>query len=795
MRVVDVAPDMTAPGVASSYTYLLPEGTEAQRGDAVLIPFGPRTVVGYVLEVRDTAPEDLGFDPAGLKEIQSVIDGLSLPGSLMTTLRFLSEQYLTPFGAAVASAMPPGVRSRLSTTYRAIGKDEEGLTRAQREALCMVREMGGQITESKRRRTGRAAGSALRALVSKGLLERTVSLPPERHPSPRLLRLGDPEQIESFLASEAKRRPAQAACLLALRDTPDARLTSGEVRAIAGVTTTIVTKLAQAGLLVESEPDLPKPAPAPKRLTGKQSAAVKRIVASIRRADGRRFLLHGVTGSGKTEVYLRAVAETLAGGRQALYLVPEIALTAQVITQLRDRFGPDIALMHSGLAEGERLRHWRRARSGEAPVVLGARSAIFAPLANLGLVVVDEEHEGTYKQDSAPRYRLRELAEFRAKQSSATLVLGSATPSVESFHRADGGDIELLTLPRRATEAELPDVTVIDLRELFRARQPAILGPELSDALSETLASGAQAMLFINRRAFASALLCRDCGFVPKCESCSVSLTLHRRARRLRCHHCGYNRPALDSCPACESPRLRPLGLGTEKVEEVAREQFPEARIGRLDRDTARRRGAIETILAQLREGELDVLVGTQMIAKGLDFPNVSLVGVVTADTGLNVPDFRSTERTFQLLTQMAGRAGRHRPGRVIIQTFQPNHPAVQFAAAQDYDAFYRAEIVERKEARYPPYVRLVNIVASSADRDGAEGAIRKAAEFLQDRPDLVVVGPAECPFERLHGRWRYHLLVKLPPGGDPEVVRLPRDLLVSRDAQVIVDVDPMSLL
>ncbi len=790
VRVADVAPDVPVSGIAESYSYLIPDAMDLARGDAALIPFGGRTVVGYVLGTRCVEAGAFDFE---LKPISSVIAGLSLPDGLMETLEFLSARFLAPLGAAVSVAMPPGVRSRLTTAYQRTEATPEDLTSPQREVLRFVEERGGRVAE-RSLWAKKLTRSSIAALVKKGLLTKIVELPPERKKGPKSLLLADENKVREFIERESSKKPAQAAVLLALLDAPRVGLSPNEIAVLGGVTDSAVMKLVEAGLLVEETAHEEHNAQT-KQLNDEQQAAYEELSASIRSGEGGKFLLHGVTGSGKTEVYLRAVADTLTAGNQALYLVPEIALTAQVVGQLRERFGPNVAIMHSGLSEGERLRHWRRARNGDAPVVIGARSAVFAPLDNLGLIVVDEEHEGSYKQDSTPRYHLRDLAEFRATQSNATLVLGSATPSVESYYRAQSGEYRLLALTKRAVALRLPDVQVTDLREVFKEGKPSIIGPLLREELVETLARGEQVILFINRRAYAHSLLCRDCGHVPRCPNCSVSLTFHRGAKRLRCHHCGLNTRAPDTCPVCSSLRLRPLGLGTEKVEEVVRAEFPDVSVARLDRDIARRKGAVEEVFAKLREGEIQVLVGTQMIAKGLDFPNVTLVGVIAADTGLSVPDFRSTERTFQLLTQVSGRAGRRKPGKVVIQSFQPEHPAVRFAAAQDYLDFYFAEIAEREGANYPPFIKLVNVIATSTDNAAAEAAIRQFSEGVAGLPGIECVGPTDCPIGRLHGKWRKHVLLKVEKGENLGEVERAREGILDRSVQITIDVDPNSLL
>lgn len=792
MNVAEILPDVPISGLAASYSYAVPHRIVVRRGSAVLIPFGNRTTVGFVISKREAPEDEFGFE---LKEISSAIEGIDLPENILRLLDFISETYLSPPGAGISAAMPPGIRTKLSTAYFLREGDASGLSPAQREVLKFIKEIGGKIAE----RTAwskKLARTAVAALVKRGLLEKRVELASERKKTTRALALSSAERAEEFLHKDAGKHPAQSAVLAAMLDTPRATINAPELASLAGVTESSVSKLVEAGLLVEVAPkEAEKIEEAPRKLTSEQAAAASRVCQVIAKREHAKFLLHGVTGSGKTEVYLRAVAEALARGRQALYVVPEITLTAQVVGQLRSRFGSKVAVMHSALPDGERLRHWRRIRNGEAPVVIGARSAIFAPLDNLGLVVVDEEHDGSYKQDTAPRYHLRDLAEFRAREENSVLILGSATPAIETYSRAMDGEIELLKMTKRAAAASLPKVVVTDLREVFKQGAPSIIGPDLGNELRATLAAREQAILFINRRAYAHALVCRDCGHMPKCPNCSVSLTLHRKAAKLRCHHCGFQKAAPDRCPNCESLRLRPLGLGTEKVEEVLRKEFPDARVARIDRDVARRQGAVDEVFARFREGGLDILVGTQMVAKGLDFAKVTLVGVIAADTGLSIPDFRATERTFQLLTQVAGRAGRRKQGRVVIQSFQPEHPAITFAAAQDYEDFYRAEICERNEAHYPPFVRLVNVIATSKDLAAAVAAIRTLADYYSELDGLQIAGPTDCPIGRLHGSYRQHALLKLEPQFQVADLAVPEGLIVDKSVQILIDVNPLSLL
>jgi primosomal protein N' (replication factor Y) len=506
-------------------------------------------------------------------------------------------------------------------------------------------------------------------------------------------------------------------------------------------------------------------------LTPEQADALKPIADAIGARRCQTFLLHGVTGSGKTEVYLRAVGAALRGGRQALVLVPEIPLTHQILGRLRGRFGDDLAVLHSGLRPAERLEQWQRLRQGPTAIAVGARSALFAPLENLGVIVIDEEHDGAYKNDEGFRYHARDLATLRAKQAGCPLVLGSATPALETRFAADRGELSRLVLPYRIGRRPLPAVEIVDLA-LERARAPRgrklILTRPLRRAMTEVLADAGQTILFLNRRGFSTQVLCFECGHAERCPNCDIALVYHASQQALRCHYCDHRRSPPETCSGCGAADTALLGLGTERLEEEVRSHFPAARIARLDRDTAARRGHAQRVLAELRAGRVDILIGTQMVAKGHDFPGVRLVGVVTADLGLHLPDFRAAERTFQLLTQVAGRAGRDAaPGRVIVQTFVPSHYAIEPVRDHDYERFYAEELSHRATLGLPPFGRLLQIVVSGRD----EEQVRAGTELLARAFDAADFGPRGCerlgpapaPLARLRGRYRYQLLVKGP--------------------------------
>jgi primosomal protein N' (replication factor Y) len=536
----------------------------------------------------------------------------------------------------------------------------------------------------------------------------------------------------------------------------------------------------------------------PPTLNREQREAVTAISDAIGQRQSRCFLLHGVTASGKTEVFLHAIAVALDRGLQSIVLMPEISLTAQAVGIFRARFGDRVAILHSALSLGERWDECERIRSGEAAVVIGARSALFAPVRSLGLVVVDEEHETSYKQEQAPRYHARDLARKRAELNACPVVLASATPAVESFYRAKCGEFQLLRLSARVEARPMPAVRIVDLRGV--GRRPAIFSGSLRQGLAARLLAGEQAILFLNRRGYATFLACLACGHALRCPDCGISLTYYQEHHRLRCHQCGATHTAPATCPSCAGPQIAFSGFGTERVESELMRLLPQARPGRLDSDTTAGKGAHVRILTRFRQAETNILIGTQMVAKGFDFPAVTLVGVISADTGLNLPDFRAAERTFQLLTQVAGRSGRgERPGEVIIQTYRPDHYAIQAAARQDYEGFYQQEIALREELSYPPYSQLANLVFLSLDQAQAERrAHRVAAELRQSRGPLPleVLGPAPAPLAKLRGRHRWHLLVKGSQGALQPALRTALAALPAwPEGSLVLDVDPVSLM
>nr|WP_275889079.1 primosomal protein N' [Desulfobulbus rhabdoformis] len=500
-------------------------------------------------------------------------------------------------------------------------------------------------------------------------------------------------------------------------------------------------------------------------MTGEQEKVLAEILPAIDGEAFAPFLLFGVTGCGKTEVYLQSVGHTLAAGKTALVLVPEIALASQLEAHFFSRFGDQLAVLHSGLSDGERFDQWQRVLQGKAKVVLGARSAVFAPLRNLGLVVVDEEHEPAYKQEDGLHYNGRDLAVLRANMAKCPVVLGSATPSVISYHHCKEGKYTLLQMQKRVANQPLPQVQIIDLTETGRSRPDLTFSDALINGLADTLEMGKQSLLFVNRRGFSSSMLCRDCGAIVQCRHCEVSLTLHRGRNRLLCHYCGYSRSPNVVCDACGSTRVHGVGIGSERIEEEVQQLFPQARVARLDSDTTANRKHYLSTLKDMREGQVDILIGTQMIAKGLHFPGIRLVGVVWADSGLSVPDYKAAERTFCLLSQVTGRAGRGEdPGVVIIQTYQPQHYALELAQKHDYPAFFAREIAVRAPLAYPPFTRLVNIRFSGAREQQVQQAAQQVAGFIRNHKwasSLELLGPTPAPLVKIRDKTRWQLLIK----------------------------------
>ncbi len=827
MPYAEVAVNAAAP-LRQTFTYGVPDGLSVVPGQAVYVPFGRRTLQGVVVELA----AETGL--VEVREIEAVIDSRPmLSPAQVEVARWLSDHYLAPLFDCVSLFLPPGFNRRPLALLRPLASLEElprlSLTDKQQRVLAYVIERGEVEAEELRRGLGLTnTPSLVGALLRRGLIQRSYRLArpqvrPKVVPHLRLLVAADEalarasglRQDGSAGAASAGsgRRRRRAAVLEALAEEGSLPLARLRDR---GLTAAVLRDLEGEGLAVVEDVTVirdplagrvyrQRPASA---LTDDQGSASSAVVKALEAAGpgppAPPFLLQGVTGSGKTEVYLAALEGALALGRRAIVLVPEISLTPQTVRRFGERFPGQVAVMHSGLSLGEHFDMWHEVREGRYGVVIGPRGALFAPQPDLGLVIIDEEHEWSYKQqEGSPRYHARRTAEELCRLSGAVLVLGSATPDVESRFRAEEGAYRLLELPQRLHQLEdgsvvpspLPEVEVVDLCVELKEGNRSIFSRALSRGVEQALARGEQVILFLNRRGTAAFVQCRDCGEVPQCRSCAVSLTYHASEAALVCHYCRRQVASPKACARCGSRRIRRLGLGTEGVEEEARRAFPGARTLRWDRDVTRGRHSHEAILARFLAQEADILVGTQMIAKGLDIPLVTLAGIVSADVALHFPDFRSGERTFQLLEQVAGRAGRGpKGGRVIIQSYSPDHYAVVAAAAHDFQALYEREVRLRRRLGYPPFGRLIRLVyahtGAAYSQEQATAMVRhlKGERDRLGLPNLDILGPAPAFVARLRGRWRWQIVLR---GDDPAALLW--DLPLPRGWTL--DVDPISLL
>ncbi len=788
-----------------AFTYRLPLTLRhrVQPGCRLIVPFGARKLTGVALACHDSPPEAKVREALRLLDEEPVLDE-----GLLRLGRWVAEYYSAPLGEVLRTMTPLAGEIRRSKIYALTdgGRDaaRQLLLGASSEepAVEILRLLESRpLSAAWLAKKVPNAGRAVRSLIRKGFIE-VEDIQAERDP----LRARAAKLRVRFAGRPAgvKLNKAERELVAYLELHPGSH-NLAELEQQVRNAGKAARSLARRGLLdlrLEGPVILSEPPRPPHVLNAHQQAAFGEVHAAIEAREFRTFLLQGVTGSGKTEVYLCAIEFALALGRGALLLVPEIALTPAVAGQFYHRFGDRVAILHSAFTDRERAEQWRRIRSGDSGVVVGTRSGVFAPVRDLGLIVIDEEHDHSYKQEETPRYNGRDVAIVRAQQTGACVVLGSATPSMESRHNADRGRYRLLVLPERIERRPLPAVELIDMRkEFLETREQATFSRRLLDAIQERLESGEQTMLLLNRRGFSSFVACRSCGARIQCRDCAVTLTYHRRDRRLLCHYCNYAAPVPSRCPSCKSEYIYFIGQGSERVEEELHRRFPKARVARMDRDTVTSKRHYESILHGFRARDYDILVGTQMIAKGHDIPNVTLVGVVSADIGLGMPDFRAAERTFQLLTQAAGRAGRGEiPGKVLIQTINPDHYAIRFATAQDYDLFYEKELEFRRLMRYPPFSALANILVRSEKQEDALRMSTELSRMLEPPPpELKLLGPAEAPVPRLKREFRYQLLIK---AASRKVLRdhLQRVRLHALERKwsptgLVIDVDPLSLL
>ena len=803
----------------TTFTYAVPEPLRGalQPGSRVLVPFRKKSLVGVVVEFVDGAPEG-----TKVREIARVLDFVpALTPKLLELANWIANYYLAPIGEVLRAMLPPltELKSQRQILLTQSGREaaeslsggefSRGLTSAEATFLAKLKGKKGVLLLGPQAKLGLDLPS-FEKLQRLGLIEIRESLQTKKRKTQRVIAWKGAaavgEACKSFGEREEKVR--------ALLETERGPLPQPQLLRLANVTRSLIDRMLRDDLLESWEEPL-DPAedpfdtgytPPAHELNAEQEDALTGIRARFELGAFGVQLLYGVTGSGKTEVYLRAVQETLARGKTAIILVPEIALTLWIGRQCRFWFGArfgGVAVLHSALSDVERAREWWRVRNAEARVVVGTRSAIFAPLENVGLIIVDEEQESSYKQEETPRYHGRDVAIVRAKMENAAALLGSATPSMETYHHTCEGKYELLKLASRVADRSLASVEIVDLREEFQqTHQTSPISSKLHAGIQECLDNKMQSLVLINRRGYSWSVLCRSCGASVQCVNCSISMTHHKQRNRLECHYCGSIQPIPKLCPKCRSKYVYFFGEGSEHLEERLRREFPGARIARLDRDTARTKRQYQETLGAFAGGALDILVGTQMLAKGHDFQRVTLVGVVSADSSLSLPDFRAAERTFQLLTQVAGRAGRGElPGRVLIQTFYPDHYAIQDSLKQDYLSFFERELHFRRMMAYPPFTSLANVIVRDTSLEKAILWARQLSQYFSphDGEKVRILGPATAPLARLKREHRFQFLLKSPKRS--VLTKLLSGALAYCDAKeipqtaILVDMDPLSLL
>ncbi|MFZ7103121.1 MAG: primosomal protein N' [Peptococcaceae bacterium] len=782
-------------------------------GCRVLVPFGSQRCEGFVIELSETAAIK------GLKEILGLVDEeCNISQEMVKIALWVSRKYLSPLHKVLDYILPPYARTKKEKFIRL--KEDVSLANIvqtmmvldpQIEKACSFLKKGPQKAAKLSACLGNQNSKVLAEMEKKGLIESYYDF--QRAGRKKELKyletVVDQEEFR-LLESDLKRAPRQAAILKYLIDNgpQDILILQENIPYTRSAVKALISKGYIREFFVEKAriPSTLSEFKDKRRLEFNkyQQEAIANITGKIVKHEFAAFLLHGVTGSGKTEVYLQCIRKCLELNKGAILLVPEISLTPQVIGRFKSVLGDRVAVLHSNLSQGERLDAWNSIRNGQSQVVVGVRSAVFAPVENLGLIIIDEEHETTYKQSEPdPRYHARDVAWQRSKLSNAVLVLGSATPSLESYYKARRGIYKLLEMPRRVTKNTLPVVEIVDLREEFREGNKSIFSRKLQESINTALAENEQIILFLNRRGFSTFVLCRECGQPIACKNCSISLTYHTFPIEMRCHYCNYSRPVPRRCPSCGSSFIRYFGTGTQQVETELLKMWPHIKITRMDVDTTQNKNSHQQLLAEFKRGATNILIGTQMITKGLDFANVTLVGVIAADTSLNLPDYTSGERTFQLLTQVAGRAGRgEKEGKVIIQTYNPQHYAVIAGKNQNYDEFYQQEIKVRELMNYPPFSALVRIVISDFQEQKVILCAERFVQAINERfpNEFEVLGPAQAPISKMKNRYRWQIILK---GSQPEKLIKAAEHgyekmnkgKTSNTPRIVIDVDPQSIL
>lgn len=802
-----------------TFTYRLPFGLRenVKLGARILVPFGKRQITGYAVALHAELSEELEIETDSIKEVIELIDEEPLiTEEILRLTQWTADYYASVWGEMLKASLPAGINSTVEqvVSITAKGRDELLTVTSAKTAKVQILQNLAANGETFTKELANVYGTsptqrAIRELAAKewiSVQHKTLSanvkpkrrkavrlLAPENHENSKPLTEAQNKVIETILENDGEM------LFTDLLETADVGASSIQTLAKRGFLEIFVQEVLRDPLKDAKIPDLLN-----LTLTAEQSSVLTEIETALQAEKYKAFLLHGVTGSGKTEVYIRAMKTALERGKSSLMLVPEIALTPVFSRRLRAVFADEVAILHSNLSNGERFDEWRRIRQGKARIVIGTRSAVFAPLQNIGLIIVDEEHDGSYRQHEMPFYNGRDVAVVRANYADAVIVLGSATPALETYHNAKNGKYTYLQLPNRVGNRPLAQAEIIDLREVFKIQgKDSVFSAELVSAIEETHEKGEQSIILLNRRGYSQFVLCRSCGENIRCNNCDITLTFHKRENRLVCHYCNHREKTPRSCPSCKSQHLYFIGEGTEQIEDILKRKFSHLRIARVDRDTTARRREMEKVLEKFSEHEIDMLVGTQMLAKGHDFPNVTLVGVISVDAGLALPDFRSAERTFQLLTQVAGRAGRgDLQGRVIIQTYYPEHYAIKHAQTQNYEAFYAQEIAFRQKLSYAPFVALASILIKHPNYNYAFDNAQILKECLlkaDTEKNCRVLGVAPAPLSRLKNEFRLQILIK---ARNRAKLRQTLDLAL-HDAQerfcdlkiISIEIDPMNLL
>ncbi|WP_430605392.1 primosomal protein N' [Enterococcus sp. DIV2315] len=808
-KVAKVIVDVPTMQTDQPFTYLVPENLNEQLavGMRVEVPFGNgnRHVQGFVLAIEPVAATVLDETNVQLKELVAVLDLKPVLNTEMLALADYMKEKTFAFKITCLQTMLPSVMRADYQKY--IYLTDELSEELQDQLFYGLEEISWDQAQER------------------GLLPQLMALRKQQKVDIRyevttrnkvkmvrfIQAAKEFEQLEEIRLGLRKGAKKKEQLLYYLQRLGTEKVTAVKEMKELGFSTALLNEAAKNGWLTFIEKEAYRDPFANQTfekttalsLNAEQQVAVETILQSVQEQQSQTYLLEGITGSGKTEVYLQVIAEVLNQGKTAIMLVPEISLTPQMVQRFKSRFGEHVAVMHSGLSQGEKYDEWRKIERGEAEVVVGARSAIFAPIENIGVIIVDEEHEASYKQEETPRYHARDLAIWRSEYHHCPVVLGSATPSLESRARAQKNVYQRLRLTQRANQAAtLPTIDVVDMRQEVENGNVSSFSMSLQEKLQERLEKNEQSVLLLNRRGYSSFVMCRDCGYVLPCPNCDISLTLHMDSKTMKCHYCGHEERIPYRCPNCGQDKIRYYGTGTQKVEEELQTLLPDSRILRMDVDTTRRKGAHEKILRTFGEGQADILLGTQMIAKGLDFPNVTLVGVLNADTALNLPDFRSSERTFQLLTQVSGRAGRaEKPGEVIIQSFNPEHYAIQLAKAQDYEGFYTKEMYIRHRGDYPPYYFTVQITASHPEENEAAKQMFQIATKLKQglSPQAILLGPTPNAIMRVNNRYFYQVIIKYKQ--EPMLQPLLKEILTdtqratARGLKLSIDAEPMNFI